>query len=334
MMHELISIVFFLQLISNDVQSLIHPDLQMSTPAVKELLQQHISIQPSPSKPLSNAAPVNSPTAVASPAPMRFSPTFLPGSVGAGSGAFSAPGRQRDRPSPVDSGSYSRFDAAVSGSQPSLASTAQHRSVPSGASSFTSSARDFDTQLQTLRSQLNEERAARLASDAAADDLHRQLQSRDAIISELNQQLQQLEQQLYSVVSTMERSAEDALLVERSIRARSGSSDERRRLLPQQQQQTQPKRDTSPSRHVSSNGSAFAQSSGSSGPSSSLRSPAVSNQPADTSVIDSQSTTFIKASLQFYVLRCFRDRKLCIQILPKSLAIFFCPDAFIYMSFK
>jgi hypothetical protein len=277
-------------------------NLQMSNPAVKELLLQYLSIQPSPSKPPTlNAAPVNSPTAVSSPAAMRFSPTFLPGSVGAGSGAFSAPGRQRDRTSPGEGASFSRFDDAVSVAQPSSADTLQHRLVASGASPSNSSTRAFEAQIQTLRSKLNEELAARLASDAAANDLQRQLQARDAIIHELHQQLQLLEQQLFSVVSTLERSAEDALQVERSIRTKSGSSEDRRRLLPQQQQQqTQLKQDASPSRHASSNGSAFAPSSGSSAPNLSLRSPAVpSNQPAQASAIDSQSTTFIKVSVQF-----------------------------------
>jgi hypothetical protein len=249
---------------------------------------------------------------------MRFSPTCLPGNVSAGSGAFSAPGRQKDRPSPVDGGPYSRFDAGVSGLQPSFASLTQNRSAASGASPTVAPTRDFEAQIQTLHSKLNEERAARLASDAAADDLHQQLQARDAIIGELHLQLQQLEQQLFSVLSTMERSAEDALQVERSLRAKSGFSDERRRLLSQQQQKIQLKQDASPSRHPASNGSAFAPSSGSSGPSSSLRSPAVSNQSAQASMIDGQSTTFIKASMKLHLPHGCRNQKFRTQSCNKS----------------
>ncbi len=266
----------------------------MCDPVVKELLQQHVSINPSPSMPKSNAAPFNSPTAIASPVPMHFSPSFLPGSSGAGSGAFSVPGRQKDRLSQSDGISCSRFDATV----PNSTSAAQQRPPASGASPSAILSRDAETQIQNLQSKLSEERVARLASNAVVDDLHRQLQARDAVVDELHKQLQHLEQQLFSVMSTMERSAEDALHVERSMRSRSESIDGKQRVSAQQLQQlqlSQPRQEASPSRHASSNGSAFAPSSGGGIPT--LRSPALpSNQPAQASEFDSHSTTFIKVN--------------------------------------
>ena len=296
--------------------SLISP-LQLSNPTVKELLLQHLSIHPSPAKPTSNVAPVNSPTTVASPAPMRFSPTFLPGSGGSGSGAFSVPGRQKDRPSPVEGASYLRHDVAMSSLQPGSANAGQHRLVASDTSSLSSSLKDAEAKIHSLQTKLNEECSARHASEAAAEDLHRQLKARDEVVEELHKQLQQLEQQLFSVMSTLERSADDALHVERTIRSKSGpSSDDKRRMLPQQQQQqqqqqqhqqSQPRQQPSPTRHASSNGSAFAPSSGVGGnSSSSLRSPGVlSNLPAQTSAFDGQSTMFIKVSTLLTPATCF-----------------------------
>ena len=271
----------------------------MCNPAVKDILMQHTSIHPSPSMPISNAAPVNSPTALASPVPMHFSPTFLPGSGAAGSGAFSVPGRHKDRSSQNDGSSYSRLDATVSSSQPSSASTAHNRPAAFGASTSASSSRHSEAQIQTLQSKLIEERDARLASDAVADDLNRQLQARDAIIDELHKQLQLLEQQLFSVMSTLERSAEDALHVERSIKSKNPSSDNKRRLLVPQLQQQQLRQDPSPSRQSSSNGSAFAPSVGIGAPTASMRSPALpSSDLVQESAFDGQSTTFIKVILQ------------------------------------
>jgi hypothetical protein len=275
-----------------------HGSVQMCNPAVKELLVQHSSIHPSPSMPISNAAPVNSPTAVASPVPMHFSPTFLPGSSAAGSGAFSVPGRHKDRSSQSDGSSHSQLDATVSSSQSSSANIAHHRPAAFGASS-PSSSRHSEAQIQVLQSKLSDERAARLASDAVADDLNRQLQARDAIIEELHKQLQLLEQQLFSVMSTLERSAEDALHVERSIKSKNPSSDNKRRLLVPQLQQQQLRQDPSPSRQSSSNGSAFAPSVGIGAPTASMRSPALpSSDLVQETAFDGQSTTFIKVILQ------------------------------------
>jgi len=232
---------------------------------------------------------------------MRFSPTFLPGT---GSGAFSVPGRQK--PSPVDAGSYSRHDAAMFSLQHGSANAGQHRLAASDTSSLS---KDDEAKIQSLQSKLNEERAARHVSQATAEDLHRQLKARDEVIEELHKQLQQLEQQLFSVMSTLERSADDALHVERTIRSKNGpAGDDKRRLLPQQHQQQQQQhqhqhsqlQEPSPTRQMSSNGSAFAPSSGvGGGSSSSLRSPAVpSNMPAQASAFDGQSTMFIKVSTQ------------------------------------
>ena len=270
----------------------------MSNPAVKELLLQHMTANPSPSKPASNAAPVNSPTTAASPTLVRSYPTFVPGSGSVGSGAFSVPGRQKDRPSPRDDVSNPRFDAASS-SSPVVANTSQRRPVATGVSPVSSPFRDADAQIQSLRSKLSEEQAARLASEAIADDLHRQLQARDFVVNELHKEVQQLEQQLLNVTSTLERSAEDALHVERSIRSRN-ASDDKRRLLTQQlhpQQHSQLRQEPSPSRHASSNGSAFVPSSGSGGPTSSARSPAIpSREPFPATAFDGQPTTFIKVN--------------------------------------
>ena len=285
----------------------------MCDPVVKELLQQHLSIHPSPSMPKSNAAPFNSPTPVASPVPTHFSPSFLPGS----SGAFSVPGRQKDRLSQNDGISYSRFDATV----PSSNSTSQQRTPASGASPSAILSRDAEIQIQNLQSKLNEERVARLASNAVADDLHRQLLARDAVVDELHKQLQLLEQQLFSVMSTMERSAEDASHVERAIRSKIESTDGKQRLSAQQLQHlqlSQPRQEASPSRHGSSNGSAFAPSSGSGFPTASLRSPALpSNQTAQASEFDGQSTTFIKVSAAIaWLLNCSSQVLFCIYREP------------------
>jgi hypothetical protein len=130
------------------------------------------------------------------------------------------------------------------------------------------------------------------------------------VIDELHKQLQHLEQQLFSVMSTMERSAEDALHVERAIKSRSEPFDAKRRMPQQQQQQnSQLRQDTSPSRHASSNGSAFVPSSGSGGPSLSFRSPALpSNHQAQASDFEGQSTTFIKVRPQFPLFLQFAQR--------------------------
>jgi hypothetical protein len=267
----------------------------MSNAAVKELLHQHISMQPSPSKLALNTAPVNSPIPVTSPASMSFSPTFLPGSNSSGTGAFSAPGRPKDQRSPINASSYPRLDFTVSGSHAS--NTALLRTAVGAASPLNSSSGEAEAKIQFLQSKIDQESAARLAAEAIADDLNRQLKARDLVIDELHKHMQHLEQQLFSVMSTLERSAEDALQIERAIKSKNGSADDKRRMPLQQQQYTQVRQEPSPFRNSSSNGSAFAPSSGSEGGPGplSLRSPAVlSDLPAQASAFDCQSSAFIK----------------------------------------